>query len=203
MKLFKTPRIIRKYFFRRTWGFSMHTNEVFLTFDDGPHPDITPFVLDELNKHQITACFFCVGDNVRKYPELFDRIRNEGHQVGNHTMFHNNAIKTKEKVYFESIHTAQELIQSTYFRPPYGRLQPSRSRRIAKEYKIIMWSWLSYDFDLSISIKDILQNAEKNIQRGDILVLHDNPKIKERQKELLPQLIQLIKDKNLIFGRLR
>jgi peptidoglycan/xylan/chitin deacetylase (PgdA/CDA1 family) len=118
-------------------------------------------------------------------------------------MYHNNATKTRRKAYFESINTAQELIQSTYFRPPYGRLQPNRSRQLAKEYKIIMWSWLSYDFDLSISIKEILQNAEKNIQRGDIIVLHDNPKISERQKELLPQLIQSIKDKGLTFGKLR
>jgi peptidoglycan/xylan/chitin deacetylase (PgdA/CDA1 family) len=200
MRIFKTPSIVRKLLFKRTWGFSMDSNEVFLTFDDGPHPDITPWVLDTLKSKNITACFFCVGENVKKYPELFQRILDEGHQVGNHTMYHSKSHKTTFKEYNKSIQAAAELIPSNLFRPPYGRLSSYRAHKLAKYYQIILWSWLSYDFDTRISIEEILQNATKTIKAGDILVLHDNYKFAERQKELLPQLIKIIQEKGLKFG---
>ena len=200
MKIFKTPSIVRKILFKRTWGFSLDSNEIYLTFDDGPHPDITPWVLDYLKTQDIKACFFCVGENVVRYPEIFQRIIDEGHQVGNHTMYHTKSHKTSYKDYQSSIQEAAKHIPSTLFRPPYGRLSFIRARRIAKQYKIIMWSWLSNDFDYSINIEQILSNADKNIRSGDILVVHDNYKFADRQKILLPQLIDLIKGKNLIFG---
>ncbi len=202
MRIFKTPSIVRKVFFKRTWGFSMDTNEVFLTFDDGPHPDITPWVLDYLKEQDIKACFFCVGENVKRYPEIFQRILDEGHQVGNHTMYHTKSHKTTFKAYKKSIAEASEWIPSTLFRPPYGRLSSYRAHKLSKEYKIILWSWLSYDFDNRVSIRDILSNAKKNIQGGDILVVHDNYKFAERQKELLPPLIEVIRAKGLNFGKI-
>ena len=202
MRIFKTPSIVRKVFFKRTWGFSMHTNEVFLTFDDGPHPDITPWVLDTLKSENIKACFFCVGENVKRYPEIFQRMLEEGHQVGNHTMYHTKSHKTTFKEYQRSIAEAARYIPPKLFRPPYGRLSSYRAHKLSKKYKIILWSWLSYDFDNRLTIKEILLNAEKNIQNGDILVLHDNYKFAERQKELLPQLIEVIKSKGLIFGEI-
>jgi peptidoglycan/xylan/chitin deacetylase (PgdA/CDA1 family) len=202
MKIFRTPSIVRKLLFKRTWGFSMDKNEVYLTFDDGPHPDITPWVLDYLKAQNIKACFFCVGENVKRYPELFKRILNEGHQVGNHTMYHTNSHKTSFKEYEQSIREAAAHIPSNLFRPPYGRLSTLRARKIAKQYKIIVWSWLSYDFDDGVSISEILSKAEKQIVGGDILVVHDNPKFTLRQKELLPKLIDVIRKKGLIFGRI-
>lgn len=202
MKFFKTPSIVRKILFKRIWGFSMDTNEVYLTFDDGPHPDITPWVLDYLKEQNIKACFFCVGENVKRYPEIFQRILEEGHQVGNHTMYHDKSHKTSFASYKKSINEAAALIPSTLFRPPYGRLSSYRARKLSKEYQIILWSWLSYDFDDRVSISEILTNAQKNVRCGDILVVHDNYKFTARQKELLPKLIEVIKQKGLLFGKI-
>lgn len=195
--MFKTPRFLRLIYKRRTWGFSVERNSVYLTFDDGPHPDITPWVLDELKKQNVKATFFCVGDNVRKYPEIYRRILAEGHSTGNHTMRHENALKVKPGYYLKSIEEASALIDSRLFRPPYGRLTPPLAKKIRKHYNIIMWSWLSYDFDLKVPVEEILEKARRQIREGDILVLHDNPKIRERQKLLLPALLQILREKEL------
>ena len=196
--VFKTPYLIKKILFKRLWGFSSSLNKVYLTFDDGPHPDITPWILDLLSNENIKATFFCVGENVRKYPAIYDRILKDGHAVGNHTMNHNNASNTQKKEYFDSIKKASAYIESNLFRPPYGRLPITWENELLKKYKIVMWSWLSYDFDMNQSISKILKKAKK-INSGDILVLHDNPKILEKQKELLPELIRFIKERKITF----
>ena len=196
--VFKTPYLIKKILFKRLWGFSNSLNKVYLTFDDGPHPDITPWILDLLSNENIKATFFCVGENVRKYPAIYDRILKDGHAVGNHTMYHNNARNTQKKEYFDSIKKASTYIESNLFRPPYGRLPITWENELLKKYKIVMWSWLSYDFDMNQSISKILKKAKK-INSGDILVLHDNPKILEKQKELLPELIRFIKERKITF----
>lgn len=199
MKFFKTPFFLPWLFPRRKWGFSFKEPTVFLTFDDGPNPNITPFVLDTLKVSGSKATFFCVGDNVRKYPELYQRILDEGHRIGNHTMYHNNASKTDFDTYISSFLEAEKYIQSNLFRPPYGRLDYRKMKAISQSKKIIMWSWLSYDFDKSVSIEKILQKAKKQIKSGDILVLHDNEKVKERMVDLLPKLLEIIKSKQLDF----
>lgn len=193
MKLFKPPRLTDWVLPRLRWRFSVSEPVVFLTFDDGPNPEITPFVLDLLKHYSWKATFFCVGQNVVKYPELFQRIRSEGHQVGNHTMKHLNSIKTENAVYLESFREFEQEVRTGLFRPPYGRIKPSIAKEIGKTHRIIMWSWLSYDYDLSVSDERILSEA-KRIKKGDILVLHDNAKIAERQQRLLPQLFELLKE---------
>jgi peptidoglycan-N-acetylglucosamine deacetylase len=201
MKLFKVPKFAKVFYRKRVWGFSVKGKEIFLTFDDGPHPDITPFVLDVLNEKKIKATFFCVGNMVNKYPEIFQRILKEGHQVGNHTFNHENSKKVSKNDYLESISKANKFINSKLFRPPYGILNSNLSRIIAQDYKIIMWSWLSYDFDNRVGVDEILAQAKK-IKAGDILVLHDNPKISEKQKELLPKLIDFLQIKGFEFSRI-
>lgn len=196
--IFKTPYLIKRILFKRTWGFSNSLKKVYLTFDDGPHPDITPWILDVLYNENIKATFFCVGENVRKYPAIYNRILKDGHSVGNHTMHHENARYTEKKEYFESIKTASNFIDSKLFRPPYGRLPITWENELIKKYKIVMWSWLSYDFDMNQPVNKILKKAKK-INSGDILVLHDNPKITNRQKQLLPELIQFLKEKKITF----
>ncbi len=193
MKLFKPPRLTNWVFPRLRWRFSISEPIVFITFDDGPNPEITPFVLDLLKEYDWKATFFCVGQNVTKYPELFRRILDEGHTVGNHTMKHLNSIKTENELYLESFREFEETYPTKLFRPPYGRIKPSVAKEIAKTHRIIMWSWLSYDYDLSVSNERILSEA-KRIKPGEILVLHDNAKITERQKELLPQLFKLLQE---------
>lgn len=195
MKLFKPPRIAKWIFPRYTWRF-FHApkNQIYLTFDDGPHPDITPFVLDLLNQYNWKATFFCVGENVLKYPEIIARIRKEGHEIGNHTQKHLNALKVDQSAYLESFKTFETHTPTQLFRPPYGRLKPSLAKEIHQSHRIIMWSWLSYDYDLQVSNEKILQEAER-VKTGDILVLHDNPKITQRQHELLPALFEKLKNK--------
>ena len=199
MKFFKTPFFLPWFFPKREWGFSLNEPFVYLTFDDGPNPTITPWVLDELKKDDIKATFFCVGDNVRKHPEIYKRILDEGHRVGNHTMYHSNSSKTNYKAYLKSFQQAEEFIESNLFRPPYGRLTYFKQKEILKTKKIIMWSWLSYDFDVNVSVGKIIEKARRQIQKGDVLVLHDNEKVTERVKMLLPQIISVIQEKGLGF----
>jgi peptidoglycan/xylan/chitin deacetylase (PgdA/CDA1 family) len=199
MKLFNTPKLASVIFPKRVWFLKEEANTIYLTFDDGPRPEITPFILDILKEKKIKATFFCVGINVEKFPDIFLRIIKEGHRVGNHTFLHENHSKTDFKAYKKSIDKAETLIYSNLFRPPYGRLTSIAARKIAKKYKIIMWSWLSYDFDKSISIDYILKKADKEIKSGDIIVLHDNEKIADRQKELLPKLLEILNEKKFKF----
>ncbi|MNE33191.1 Peptidoglycan-N-acetylglucosamine deacetylase [compost metagenome] len=191
MKLFKPPRLADWVLPRLRWRFSVSEQIVFLTFDDGPNPEITPFVLDLLKQYNWKATFFCVGQNIEKHPELFQRVLSEGHAIGNHTMKHLNSIKTDKETYLNSFREFEQLYSSRLFRPPYGRIKPSAAKEISKTHQIIMWSWLSYDYDLSVSNERILDEA-KRIKQGDILVLHDNAKITERQKLLLPPLFELL-----------
>jgi peptidoglycan-N-acetylglucosamine deacetylase len=151
-------------------------------------------VLDLLKQYKWKATFFCVGQNIIRHPELFQRIVSEGHTIGNHTMKHLNSSKTENELYLESFREFEKTVQTKLFRPPYGRIKPSIAKEIGKTHRIIMWSWLSYDYDLSVSNERILSEA-KRIKKGDILVLHDNAKITERQKILLPQLFSLLKEK--------
>ena len=202
MKIFKTPCFFKWIFPRRTWGFSRSIDHVFLTFDDGPNPEITPWILDYLKEKNIQATFFCVGSNIKRYPELFQRIKAEGHSVGNHTMNHDKGTKVSFKKYKSSISETKILIGNNLFRPPYGRINAWKSYQLSKEYHLIMWSWLSYDFDPSIPISTILKKAKKQIKAGDILVLHDNPKVTDRVKELLPKLIEIIEQKGLKFEKI-
>lgn len=202
MKLFKTPRLFKWIFPRRTWGFSRSIDSVYLTFDDGPNPEITPWILDYLKEKNIQATFFCVGSNIKRFPELFQRIKSEGHSVGNHTMNHDKGTNISFKDYKNSISETRKLVDNKLFRPPYGRINSFKSYKLSKEYKLIMWSWLSYDFDPSILISEILEKARKQIKAGDILVLHDNPKVTDRVKKLLPQLIEIIERKGLKFAKI-
>ena len=203
MKIFKTPRFFKWIFPRRTWGFSRSIDQVYLTFDDGPNPEITHWILDYLKEKNIKATFFCVGSNIKRYPELFQRIKAEGHSVGNHTMNHDKGTKVPFKEYKSSISETKILIGNNLFRPPYGRINAWKSYQLSKEYQLIMWSWLSYDFDPSIPISTILKKAKNQIKAGDILVLHDNPKVTDRVKELLPKLIEIIEQKGLKFEKIK
>ncbi|MGB0933059.1 MAG: polysaccharide deacetylase family protein [Lishizhenia sp.] len=196
MKLFRTPRFFKWVFPKKTWSFSVSTPSVYLTFDDGPIPEVTPKILDYLKQKQFKATFFCVGENVRKHPELFERIKEEGHSIGNHTQYHNNSKHTDKLSYLSSYEKGKETVNSLLFRPPYGRLNISRTNKIAKTSKIIMWTLLSYDWDQSVSLRTI-KNKIKTLRAGDIVVLHDNLKSANRVLPILEMIAQEIESKNL------
>ena len=181
------------------WGFSSDSKSVYLTFDDGPTPELTNWILDFLKTEQIQATFFCVGSNAKSHPELMARMVNDGHAIGNHTMRHEKGTKVSRSEYVKSIDEASNYIDSKLFRPPYGRLPMIYGRSIRKNYKIVMWSWLSYDYDKAIPVTRILEETNR-VKAGDILVVHDNEKVMGRIKVLLPKMIQIIREKELNFA---
>lgn len=198
LKLFKIPGFVRFFSPYKIWNFTCESKTVFLTFDDGPQPDVTPWVLDYLASEEIQATFFCIGKNVNAYPELFHRIRMEGHAIGNHSMHHEVFSKLKSATYMQSIEEANSLIDSKLFRPPYGKIHSKISKKISEHYKIIMWSWMAYDFDENVKIEKVLRKSKK-IKSGDILVFHDNLKSKDRLKILLPKIVSKLKKSGYHF----
>ena len=170
----RPPSIIRKLFPGLVWTIPNEKNQVFLTFDDGPDPEVTPWILDTLGKYNAKATFFCLGKNVEKYPDLFERIKKEGHAVGNHSYSHLDGWKTRNKDYFEDVEKADKLIGRNLFRPPYGRIKPSQIRELKKKYKIVMWDVLSGDFDPGKKTNKRLENIIQVTKSGSIIVFHDN-----------------------------
>lgn len=190
--------IFRWLFPRRTWGFSHSEQKVYLTFDDGPTPHLTKWIIDELERHDILATFFCVGENAKNHPKLLNELSDRGHVLANHSMKHEKGTSTSKTQYLESIDDANEFVKSTLFRPPYGRMPWTYTNAVSGKYKIVMWTWLSYDFDTSVPLKTIISQANR-IKAGDILVLHDNERVTDRVKLILPEVIQIVKEKGLSF----
>ncbi len=194
--LVKTPRILKAAYNNCIWHIDEPANSVYLTFDDGPHPTITPFVLAELKKANAKATFFCIGNNVDKYPEIYQQILDEGHSVGNHTQNHKNGWATNNIEYFKDIKQASKKIKSKMFRPPYGRItypQGFGLKRMFPKTQIIMWDVLSGDFDLELSPKGCLKNVIRNTRKGSIIVFHDSEKAFERLEYTLPLFLEYCK----------
>ncbi len=175
-------------------------NSVYLTFDDGPHPEITRYVLDELAKYDAKATFFCVGNNVAKHAETFKAVKAAGHAIGNHTYNHLNGWKTANTHYLKNIAQAARHINSHLFRPPYGRLKLSQYRKLLKQTpqsKVYMWSILSGDFDTCISAAQCTQNVLSHISPGAIIVFHDSEKAFPRLQTALPEVLKYCFDNGL------
>lgn len=188
MKLYlnKTPEIVRPLAKDMIWSLPTETPSLFLTFDDGPIPEVTPAVCEILKQFNAKATFFCVGDNVRKHPDVYAQILKDGHSVGNHTFNHLNAWKTNTKVYYKNVFQAQEYIQSYLFRPPYGKLTRGQTKRIKEKFDIIMWDVLSGDFDPTVNGQKCADNVIKNAKNGSIIVFHDSLKAADAVLEALP-----------------
>lgn len=206
--LIKTPRILEKIFSNYTWHFNANKKEIFLTFDDGPTPKITAFVLDQLKRYNAKATFFCIGKNIQRNSGLFHQIIEEKHAIGNHTHHHLNGWKSDTVTYIDDIlkceHTISETLdislKSRLFRPPYGRITKSQSKEILKRnYTIIMWDVLSADFDTSISKEKCLENVLKNTKNGSILVFHDSEKASEKVQFVLPKVLEYFSKKEFTF----
>ena len=201
--LTKTPWIVQKVFSNYTWCYPSEEKTIYLTFDDGPTPEVTDFVLDELKKFNAKATFFCVGENVKRHHQLYERILEEGHAVGNHTFNHLNGFRTKNKQYFENIEHATTHIHSNLFRPPYGKIKKSQGRKLLKDgYQIIMWSVLSGDFDTSVSPEKCYLNVVKYASEGSIVVMHDSKKAKEKIYDSLPKILNYFSKRGYRFNRI-
>ncbi|NVK08179.1 MAG: polysaccharide deacetylase family protein [Tenacibaculum sp.] len=190
----KTPRILKQLFAKYTWSFFTNKKEIYLTFDDGPIPQVTEFVLDQLHNFNAKATFFCIGDNIRKHPAVFSRIVNEGHSAGNHTFNHLNGWKNSNTAYIENISKCESLLthqKTKLFRPPYGKIKRKQAKQLlASGYKIIMWDVLSADFDSSITKEKCLQNVLENAQNGSIIVFHDSIKASDKLYYALPKVLK-------------
>jgi peptidoglycan/xylan/chitin deacetylase (PgdA/CDA1 family) len=197
-------RIFSKY----TWRFSISKKEIYLTFDDGPTPEITTFVLNELKKHNAKATFFCIGKNISTHPEIFKQIIKEDHSVGNHTQNHLNGWKNKTQDYIKNTLEVERILQLSnfktlklnLFRPPYGKIKQKQAKYLlSKGYKIIMWSVLSGDFDTNLSKEKCLQNVLKNTSNGSIVVFHDSVKAAEKVKYVLPKVLEYFSKRGFEF----
>ncbi|MBL0233427.1 MAG: polysaccharide deacetylase family protein [Chitinophagaceae bacterium] len=202
MYFFKTPFWLKLLYPKRTWAISTSEKIIYLTFDDGPHPQITPFVLDLLKQYEAKASFFCIGHNVERYPLVYDRILADGHSTGNHTYDHKNGFKTNDEEYLNDLRKAETWIRSKLFRPPYGRLKWSQARKL-KDYRIIMWDLLSGDFDTGLKKEKCLEMVKKHARPGSILVFHDSEKAWERLEYVLPNMLAYFKQQGYRFEKIR
>jgi peptidoglycan-N-acetylglucosamine deacetylase len=188
MYLVKTPSLIQNILSHHVWHIPTEERCIYLTFDDGPVPNVTPWVLDLLKEYGFKATFFCVGENVAKYPELYQRLQTEGHTIGNHTYNHLNGWTTDRDQYLLNIEKADAVVDSNLFRPPYGKLKPSQVLSLRERKKIVMWDILSGDFDSSISSSQCLDNVISNYEQGSIIVFHDSLKAFDKLRVVLPAL---------------
>lgn len=191
------PVWLRMFYPSLEWRVKGDSKNIYITFDDGPHPDITPKVLDILDQYNAKATFFCVADNVRKYPETYRQIIDRGHRTGNHSYHHINGWKTGNKAYFNDIEQASRLIKSNLFRPPYGKISPGQIVMLKKQYRIIMWSVLTYDFSRSVSPQVCLNNALRGLKPGAVIVFHDSGKAAENMLFALPEFLKRSREKGL------
>lgn len=199
----KTPGFIPKLFSNYCWNIPNQDREVFITFDDGPIPNITPWVLETLNKYNAKASFFCIGDNVKKYPEIYKSIIENGHSVCNHTYSHINGWKNTKADYLENIEMCSKLVNSKLFRPPYGQIRTTQGKAlIEKGYKVIMWDVLSWDFSKKVSPEMCFKNVTQNIKPGSIVVFHDNLKAEKNLKHTLPKFLKFLSDNNYVCASL-
>jgi peptidoglycan/xylan/chitin deacetylase (PgdA/CDA1 family) len=187
---------IRKLFNGATWKEQTSQNEVFVTFDDGPIPEVTPWVLDEADRWNAKLTFFCVGENVHKHKDVYEEVIRRGHRVGNHTYNHIPAWKCSSKDYFNNITKASQHIHSKLFRPPHGQLYPWYMRQLKKDFsKIVMWDILSCDYDKHCSGQQVFNNVNRHLRPGSIIVFHDSLKAEKNMKYAFPKTLELIQNK--------
>lgn len=205
MYLVKSPLLLRWYYPSLTWNKNRKEKIIYLTFDDGPIPDVTTFVLKTLKSFDAKATFFCIGDNVMKHPDIFEQLKNEGHCIGNHTFNHVKGWKTDDQVYFANFEKCQQLTNTDLFRPPYGRIKKSQISAIKSanpQMQIIMWDVLSGDFDSSLSPEKCAENVIKNTRNGSVVVFHDSLKAFARLEYTLPLILRHFKEQGYQFGTL-
>lgn len=198
--IIEQPAIYLRWLYPRAlWRMDRRERAVYLTFDDGPIPESTPFILDTLRQHQVKATFFMVGDNVRKYPELYEQIVQEGHQVGNHTHNHIGGLRHSIKHYMYNVERANAYIHSPYFRPPHGWMRHSLYAVLSRRYKVVMWDLVTRDYSKWMTADDIVDNVRRYARNGSIITFHDSLKSIGKLRTALPQSIAWLKEQGYDF----
>ncbi|WP_029282801.1 polysaccharide deacetylase family protein [Pedobacter sp. R20-19] len=218
MYLIKSPLLLKWYYPSLLWNKSRTEKVIYLTFDDGPIPNVTDFVLKTLKAFHAKATFFCIGDNIVKHPEVYAKVINDGHAIGNHTFNHLKGWKTDDETYLQNTLKCQQLTQTNLFRPPYGRIKKSQIRSLQSlvpslksdsrlqtpdsKLNIVMWDVLSGDFDINLSPEKCYQNVIKHTENGSIIVFHDSLKAFDRLEYALPRVLKYFTDKGFTFSTL-
>ena len=200
--MIRTPWLVKKIFSNLVWNIPTKEKILYLTFDDGPHPTATPFVLEELKKYNAKATFFCLGKNVEAFPSLYKQILEEGHATGNHTFNHLNGWRVDDKKYFGDVIEARKYIDSFLFRPPYGKITPFQVRHLSEPplgYQVIMWDVLSKDYDIKLSPEDCAFNVLRHSRPGSIVVFHDSEKAFSRMTKAITSTLEIFSDKGWSF----
>ena len=198
----KTPALIKKLYPECLWNVKTNENVLYITFDDGPTPEVTPFVLNTLKKYNAKATFFCIGKNVKEHFDIYKQIISDGHKPGNHTFNHLNGWKTNDKKYLEDIKEASNIIDSEFFRPPYGRITKFQLKALQGDnfkLKTVMWDVLSGDFDMKVSPENCYLNVVENVKPGSVIVFHDSLKAFTRLEYALPGVLDFFSKKGFQF----
>lgn len=189
------PLLYRLLFPEAIWRVKKRKRKVaYITFDDGPIPEVTPWVLDTLDRYGIKATFFFVGDNVRKYPHLYEEVKRRGHSYGNHTMHHLQGFKTPRLRYMRDITEADNLIDSPLFRPPHGLMRWAQAKAIKNHYNIVMYDLVTRDYSIKMTPQEVFRNVRRYARNGSIIVFHDSLKAERNMKEVLPRAIEWLQN---------
>ena len=188
------PRLLRPLWGNVMWRKDPSSKVIYLTFDDGPHPRVTPLVLEILDRFEVKATFFCVGENVSRFPEVFDEVKRRGHTVGNHTFNHLKGFEYSTDDYVRNVKKASEFIDSRLFRPPHGQIKPSQIKALKDDYLIIMWDFITYDYDKRIEPEKIIAEVKKRSRNGSIVVFHDSLKAEKNVLQVLPEALRFWKE---------
>lgn len=197
--LVRAPLLLRRLYPGAMWRQRTNEKKIFLTFDDGPVPGVTPAALSVLKEFGVRATFFCVGENVKHNPEIFQQIKDAGHAVGNHTFSHADGWQTSTRDYLREVSLCADVFESKLFRPPYGRMRRSQFKAISRRYNVVMWDVLTCDFDKTLTKEEVLQNAIEFSRPGSIVVFHDSEKAKENMLWALPRYIEKMKQQGYVF----
>ncbi len=198
----RPPLLYRMIFPETVWRLHFKPHTVYLTFDDGPIPEVTPWVLDTLDRYGVKATFFCVGDNVKHHPEVFQDVLRRGHSVGNHTMSHMQGAHVTTKTYLHNVFTANEFIKTCLFRPPHGLIRYGQSKVLRERFSIIMYDLVSHDYSRKLNGEQVLDNVKRFARNGSIIVFHDSLKAEKNLRYALPRAIEWLQEQGYHFGKI-